>query len=159
MRVAASLLASLTAAILGVLLACGPRPEAPPFQPLADTKLLMQAVLDPQADVVWDSVQTIITEQGREEIRPQTDEQWTAVRNSAITLAEAGNLLMMAPRAKGGAEWMKAAQALIETSSSAVQAAEAHDADRLFEVGGHIYGACTQCHQKFWTQPPTTPAP
>jgi hypothetical protein len=145
--------ARLAAVALALPLGCGPT-EQPPFRPLADNKLLMQAVLEPQAEVIWDAVQTIITEQGTEEIRPRTDEEWASVRNSAITLAEAGNLLMMSPRAKDGGDWMQAAAALIDTSSAAMQAAEARDADRLFEVGGEIYGACTACHQKFWPPPP-----
>jgi hypothetical protein len=139
-------------AAVAVALGCGA--AEPPFRPLADNKLLMQAVVDPQADVIWEAVQTIVTEQGTQEIRPQTDEEWVSVRNSAITLAEAGNLLMMSPRAKDGGDWMQAAAALIDTSTAAVQAAEARDADRLFEVGGQIYDACTACHQKFLPPPP-----
>ena len=37
---------------------CG-GPEPPPFKPLADNKLLMQAMIDPNADLVWDAVKTI----------------------------------------------------------------------------------------------------
>ena len=85
-------------ATVAVALGCGA--AEPPFRPLADNKLLMQAVVDPQADVIWEAVQTIVTEQGTQEIRPQTEEEWVSVRNSAVTLAEAGNLLMMSPRAK-----------------------------------------------------------
>src|SRR5436853_4833229 len=106
---------------LGVLLvgaalctACGSGPQAPPFRPVADTKLLMQSVVDPNADVIWESVKTIITAQGTEEIRPRTDSEWTAVRNSAVTLAESGNLLMMSPRAKDAGAWMTLSQELID---------------------------------------------
>jgi hypothetical protein len=144
-------------AAVAAALGCGAEP--PPFRPLADTKLLMQAVVDPQADVIWEAVQTIVTEQGTQEIRPQTDEEWASVRNSAVTLAESGNLLMMSPRAREGGDWMEAAAALIDTSSAAVQAADARDADRLFEVGGEIYGACTACHEKYLPQQPEATAP
>ena len=156
MRLAESMARMAAALLPAALLGCGPETELPPFQPLADVHLLMNAVVDPQADILWDSVRWIVTEQGTEEIRPRTDEEWLAVRNSAVTLAEAGNLLMMAPRAKQGEDWMKAARALIDSSATALTAAEAKDADRLFEVGGHIYSACTNCHQKFLTEPPTT---
>lgn len=121
----------------------------PPFKPVVDTRLLMEAVVDPNADIVWDSVRTIITAQGAEEITPQTDEQWTAVRNAAVAVAESGNLLMMVPRAKAGDEWMKAAQALAETGQSAIRAIEARNAPELFTAGGNIYGACTDCHSKY----------
>ena len=36
-------------------------PAPPPFRPLVDNKLLMQPAIDPNADVVWDSVTWIVT--------------------------------------------------------------------------------------------------
>ena len=127
---------------------CG-GPEPPPFKPVVDTKVLMQAVVDPNADIVWDAVKTIDSAQGTEEIRPKTDAQWMAVRNAAITLAESGNLLMLVPRAKNGGEWMKLSQEMIDTGEAAIKAAEAKNADRLFTVGGDIYESCSNCHQKY----------
>jgi hypothetical protein len=38
----------------------------------------MEWVIDPAADVVWDSVKSISTEAGTKEVSPQTDEQWAA---------------------------------------------------------------------------------
>lgn len=143
---------SLMAVLLvsaGAVWSWGCRAAPVPFKPIADNKLLMQSVIDPNADVIWESVKTIITARGTEEIRPRTEEEWTAVRNSAITLAESGNLLMMVPRAKDGDEWMKRAQELIDTSQAAIRAAEAKNADRLFTVGGDIYESCSRCHQKY----------
>ena len=49
----------------------------PPHKPIADVNLLMQAV-DPQADIVWQSVKTVITEKGTEEINPRTAVEWMA---------------------------------------------------------------------------------
>jgi hypothetical protein len=109
----------------------------------------MQSVIDPSADVVWESVKTIATLEKTEEIRPHTTEEWTAVRNGAITLAESGNLLMMSPRAKDGGEWMKRALELVVSSQAAIRAAEARDADRLFTAGGEIYDACSRCHVEY----------
>ncbi len=142
----ARLLPLLTAAVL--ITACGGS-EPPPFKPVVDTKLLMQAVIDPNADIVWDAVKWIDTVQGSEEIRPRTEEQWAAVRNAAVTVAESGNLLMMAPRAKDGDAWMKMAQQMIDTGQEAIKAADAKNADRLFTVGGEIYDACSACHAKY----------
>ena len=127
---------------------CG-GPEPPPFRPLADNKLLMQAMIDPSADLVWDAVKTIDSKEGTEEIRPKTEEAWTAVRNAAVTLAESGNLLMMVPRAKDGGEWMKRSQELINTGEAAIRAIDAKNADRLFTVGGDIYEACSNCHRQY----------
>jgi hypothetical protein len=130
-------------------MACGSAPAPPPFKPVADNKLLMQAVIDPNADLVWDSVKTIVTAKGTEDIRPKTEEQWTAVRNAAVALTESGNLLMLVPRAKDGGEWMKRSQELIDTGEAAIRAIDAKNADRLFTVGGDIYEACSNCHRQY----------
>lgn len=134
--------------ICAVLVGCG-GPAPPPFKPVVDTKLLMQAIVDPNADAIWDSVKSIDTRDGAQEIRPKTDEEWNAVRNAAITVAEAGNLLMLVPRAKNGDDWMQRAQEMINTGEEAIRAAEAKNADRLFTVGGDIYDACSHCHAKY----------
>lgn len=132
-----------------VFAACSSAPAPPPFKPVVDNKILMQAVIDPNADIVWESVKTIVTPKGTEEFRPRTDEEWTAVRNAAIALTESGNLLMMVPRAKDGGEWMTRAQELITTGEAAMHAAEAKNADRLFTIGGDIYDACSNCHRQY----------
>ena len=131
------------------LAACSSAPQPPPFKPIADTKLLMQSVVDPTADEIWDAVRTIITKDGTEEIRPKTNKDWEAVRNQAVALAESGNLLMMVPRAKDGGEWMTRSRELVDTSERAIRAAEAKNADELFTAGGDIYQACSNCHQKY----------
>ena len=138
----------LALAGLVVVAGCG-GPQPPPFKPLADNKLLMEAVIDPNADIVWDAVKTIDTKDGTEEIRPRNEEEWTAVRNAAVTLAESGNLLMMVPRAKDGGEWMTMAQRMIDTSEAAIRAAEAKNPERLFTVGGDIYESCSNCHRVY----------
>ena len=128
--------------------ACGGPPPVP-FKPVVDNKLLMQSVIDPTADEIWDAVRTVIDAEGTHEFRPKTNEEWTTVRNHAVTLAESGNLLMMVPRAKDGDEWMKRARELVETSERAIRAAETKNADELFIVGGDIYQSCSNCHQKY----------
>ena len=127
---------------------CG-GPAPPPFKPVVDTKVLMQAIVDPNADIIWEAVKSIDTKEGSQEIRPKTEEEWTAVRNAAVTVAEAGNLLMLVPRAKNGDDWMKKAQEMINTGEEAIRAAEAKNADRLFTVGGDIYDACSHCHASY----------
>ena len=139
----------LVAGSLALCAGCsGPPP--PPFRPVADVKQLMQSVVDPATDVVWGSVSTILDVRGTTEIRPKTDEDWAAVRNGAITTMEAGNLLMMVPRAKDGNEWMVRSRALVDAGEIALRAAEAKDPDRVFAAGGDLYNACATCHQKYW---------
>jgi hypothetical protein len=122
---------------------------APPFHNVANVKQLMNWIIDPNADVLWDSVGTIITEQGTEEHQPRTDEEWEAVRNSAAMMAESGNLLMMDGRAFDRDQWMKDARGLIDAANTAIQAAEAKDVPALFDAGGAVYEACTACHSKY----------
>ena len=138
----------LTLASIPALSACG-GPAPPPFKPIADTKLLMQSVVDPNADFVWDAVKTIETKEGTQEIRPKTDAEWIAVRNAAVAVAESGNLLMMVPRAKNGGAGMQLAQDMINTGQEAIKAAEARNAEKLFTVGGDIYESCSNCHRKY----------
>jgi hypothetical protein len=140
---------AFAACLSALAVGCSSAPAPPPFKPVADNKLLMQAVVDPMADVVWDSVKTIVTAKGTEDIRPRTEEEWTAVRNAAVALTESGNLLMLVPRAKDGGEWMKRSQELINTGEAAIRAIDAKNADRLFTVGGDIYEACSSCHRQY----------
>ena len=139
-------------AILCLLaVACSkPAPAPPPFKAIADTKLLMQAVLDPAADVIWDSAGADITADGVKELGPRTPEEWSHVRNNAVALAESGNLLMMAPRAPDrDEEWMRLSRALIDASLGAVKAADAKSTDGIFDSGGEIYTICSNCHAKY----------
>ena len=128
---------------------CG-GPPPPPFKPVADVKQLMQAVVDPSSDVVWESVAIIFTKDGMEERRPRTAAEWANVRSHAMMLTESGNLLMMSPRAKDGGDWMKMSQALVDTAAAALRAADAKDAEQLLQVGGEIDVACENCHKKYW---------
>jgi hypothetical protein len=142
--------AAMTVPVLAVIVcvACG-GPQPPPFKPVADVKQLMQGALDPSADVIWEATGTIVSREGVENRHPKTEAEWDAVRNSAIVLAEAGNLLMMAPRAKDGDLWMKRSQEMIDTGVAAWKAAEARNVDQLFTIGGDIYEACSRCHQDY----------
>ncbi len=146
----AKLAVVVLAALMGAAsVGCNADAAPPPFTPVVDTKELMNTVIDPTTDIIWDSVKTIITAAGIEEIRPQTEEEWTAVRNAAVIVAESGNLLMMVPRARDGGDWMRASQAMIDSGRATMKAAEAKDADKIFELGGVIYNACTNCHAKY----------
>ena len=114
-----------------------------------DVKTLMADLVDPSADVVWQSVAIHITSAGEEHKRPQTDEEWTAVRNHALTLAESGNLMMMPSRARDSGDWMKMSRALVDVGTKAYHAAEKRDADAILNVGGEIYDVCIACHVKY----------
>ena len=55
--------------IVTISFACGPTPSPPsPYQPVASVRQLMIDVIDPAAYVVWDSVGTIVSADGIEEL-------------------------------------------------------------------------------------------
>jgi hypothetical protein len=137
------------------LAACSP-PSAPPAPapvaaaaPVLNLKQVMEWVIDPAADVIWDSVKSVSTEAGTKEIAPQNDEQWAAVRNAAATLIEARNLLMVSARARDDKGWAAAARDLEKTAGGALKAAEAKDKEALFAAGGEIYVVCKGCHVEY----------
>jgi hypothetical protein len=150
-------------------------PPPPEYVPTATVKDLMQSVVDPNADVVWLAVTTVQTAKGTLETRPKNDEEWTKVRHGAIALTEASNLLMVPGRhvARPGEKsdtpgvelepsemealitkdlgaWRKRAHGLHEAGVAALQAIDAKDADKLFEVGEQIERACEGCHSQYW---------
>jgi cytochrome c556 len=137
----------LASAILGLGLttACS---QPAPFKPVTTVKELMKATIEPTAEVVFDAA---VWENGVSVGAPKTDDEWNAVRNNALTLAESGNLLMMAPRARDEQGWMTRSQELIDAGVGAAKAAESKNLDAVFAAGGKIYLACTGCHQQYMT--------
>ena len=129
---------------------CAPPEEDTPFREIAGTRLLMISIVDPAADVIWDAVRTEMTLEGTTDFAPENDEEWAVVRNNAVALAESGNLLMIGSRAQDDDDWMAWSRDLIAAGEMAMRAAEAQDAERVFDVGAEIYRACAGCHAKYW---------
>src|SRR5437879_4321010 len=77
------------------LVGCSRAQPAVPLQPIATIKDLMDGTVDPSADVVWDSVETVTNAAGTEDKRPRTEQEWKEVRNNAIRVIEAANLIIM----------------------------------------------------------------
>jgi hypothetical protein len=174
--VAASLLAGCgTPATEGTPASEQPLPADPPYRPVASIREVMNSVIDPSVDVVWNSVGSDI-EHGRITDRaPATDENWAEVRRHALIVSEAPNLLMMhnrpvappgAPSLAPGVElapeevralidknpagWYLFAQQLQEAMKPALAAIDAKDSQALFAAGDKIDTTCENCHQVFW---------
>src|ERR1700760_2806444 len=59
----------------------------------ASIKEVMQSIVDPSADALWGAVGTVVdNENGIQELRPKTPEEWANVRNAAVRILEGGNL-------------------------------------------------------------------
>jgi hypothetical protein len=150
-----------------------PPPPEQSFKLTATIQELMNAQIDPAADALWDSVAFIATKAGVEERQPRTEEQWQAVRMSALTLMEAASLLSMPgrrvaadDREPGPGElraaeiqsriessrgaFVQFARSLQEAGQKALTAIEAKDAQRLMDAGGVIDEACEACHVTYW---------
>jgi len=116
------------------------------FKVVATVDQLMDAIVVPNSQAIWDAV---VFTNGELVQGPKTDDDWYKLQMNAYAVAEAGNLLMMAPRAKDDGDWMKFSAALTEKSVATVRAAEAKDVQRLLTAGGEVYTVCTDCHRKY----------
>ena len=129
---------------------CGSEPSGPPLRPVADVSQLMAMIFDPAADAVWDSSGTIITAEGTHEWEPETDEEWAVVANGAMTLIEGANLLMIGDRARDQEGWMQLSQDMSDAAMLVHEAADARDAELVFELGETLYRTCDRCHNLYW---------
>jgi len=150
---------------------------ASPLQPIVSVKELMQNIVDPQADYVFDAVAVDVGEKGTVETAPTTDEDWEKVQRGAVILAEATNLLKMPRRiapvgdtknstGAGAPElppeeiqkkvdgdralWNSHADTLKAEALKVLDIVKHRQADKLFEAGSNIDRACESCHLEYW---------
>jgi hypothetical protein len=163
--------------LVGLLTAAcfAPAAPAPDFRPTATVKDIMDALIDPSADVLWGSVEIVSTLQGTAEKAPRTDEDWLALRRHAIGLVEASNLLLVQGRrvARPGERsgdpaidlqpdqiealirrdpqpWIALAHGLHDAALESLKAIDAKDKTALLYAGGSLDRACENCHVKYW---------
>ena len=116
------------------------------YMPTGDLADLMNGVVEPAAEVIWDAVGVIVDADGEHQLAPQTEEDWLMLRFAAYTVAESGNLLMMPERALDQGAWVTMSQQLVEMGQRAIEATDARNLDAIFDVGAEIYYVCTNCH-------------
>jgi hypothetical protein len=127
--------------------------NAAPFMPVATVLELMESTIAHAAGDYWGAVTVVVDETGVHEHYPESAEEWEEVWAAAVTLAEAGNLLMMAPRAVDDGAWMRYARALVEVGVKAAEAAHTEDPEQIFAAGEEIYNVCTGCHMGYIPMP------
>lgn len=154
-----------------------PAPTTPPLQLTASIQELMDSVIDPAADALWDSVSITQTRKGTVFHQPHSDEQWHEVRRRAIALIEGTNLLMMNGRklvapgssvldqgtsgvlsAEEGqkrfdsqhATFVQFASALRDAGTQMLAAIDKRDAVGMMNAGAAMDGVCEGCHLTFW---------
>ena len=154
------------------------KPDTNGYIPQFSIEEIMESIVMPAAQAVWDAVAVNVTEKGIIETKPQTEEDWEKLRWQAVTLVEATNLLIVPgrraahPGAKSenpGAElepeqiqalvdkqrpsFVAHAHVLHEAAMSALRAIDARNIDGISEAGGTIDEACESCHLQFWYPP------
>jgi hypothetical protein len=167
---------------------CAPRPAPEPASPTAaemgltpvlSVQELMEHIVDPVADTIFDSVGADFTAAGLVETKPETDDDWLAIERGALQLAEASNLLKMprpmAPEGHGvavtlpdgtkpelepaqiqakvdadPARWAKHADDLRLAALEALKVVKARNVPGLFDAGTVVDRACENCHLEYW---------
>jgi hypothetical protein len=160
------------------LLSCSASKPAEPVTETAPTftiREIMQSMVGPRADSLWNAVSISVTEKGPETKAPRNEEEWASLRYEAVTLSEAMNSILVSGRkvAKPGdpardpkteltpdqiealidqdrANWTKLAHELQNSVAVALKAIDAKDAEALSNAGGGIDSACETCHKQYW---------
>jgi len=125
--------------------------NASPEIPLLSVHDTMTWILEPAAEVIWDSAGFIITAEGEQDLTPTTEEGWQAVLYAAATLSESGHLLAL-PGRSAGEDWNEYAAGLSTAARLAMDAAHTRDSEALFKAGGRIYQVCRACHNQYWVR-------
>ena len=141
----------------------------------ATIKDIMDSMVDPSGDFMFESMAQIADENGIREKAPKTNEEWEEVRRRALVLLEAPNLLVMEGRkvAQSGERatnpnvelqpeqiqklvdddrpaFIRRAKRLQDAGAMALKAISAKDKDALFSAIDKIDKACENCHLHYW---------
>jgi cytochrome c553 len=120
-------------------LAAAASAQAPSFQPVGTVSQLMIDLIYPSSDAIFYI----------ERAPPKNEVEWSVIRAQALLLAESGNLLMMAGRARDQGNWMKDSKMLIDAGTSAYKAAAAKDMTAILALNDSLNAACVTCHEQY----------
>ena len=120
--------------------------------PVASIKQIMNGIVAPGANAVFNAVSTTVSQKGIEEVFPRNDEEWAALGNSAAGLAEAGNLMLIEGRAVDNGDWITMSRQLIDAGKLALKAVEAKSTEDVLTAGERVNESCDNCHAKYQRQ-------
>ena len=112
---------------------------APAPRPVGTMSELMVHLIRPTSDAVF-----YITSR-----TPATEAEWTVLQAQTLTLAEAGQLLLLPSRARGRARGIADATLMLEAGRKAFAAAKAKDVAALEALNDEMYQSCVTCHEHF----------
>jgi hypothetical protein len=161
-----------------ILLLAGCKRSTLDYQPTGTIRDVMKSIVEPSADFIWDSIETIVTAKGIEKKQPHTDEEWTEEHNKAVALVEATNLLLIPNRhvaapgqkadnpeferdpadmeammKKDRATFVNRVAGLRSAAMQMLDAVNARDVAKIDELGGVLDKACEDCHTTYWYPP------
>ena len=145
------------------------------YKPSATVKEIMDYIVIPSSEALFNAVSSTSGANGVENKAPKTEADWAAVRERALLLAEAGNLLMVPGRhvasakdksknpgselepaqmdalvARSPAVFAQKAAGIRAAALIALKAIDAKDVEGLSNAGGDIDEACESCHLVYW---------
>jgi cytochrome c556 len=145
------------------------------IKPVASIQEIMQSIVDPNIDYVWNSVSSVSTKKSLVEKKPVTDEDWKLVRQHALVVVEVPNLLLIEGRhaaaegsttsaapaelegkeiekliAANRGEYNQFVLALRNAVQQTLVAIDAKNTDQLVSAGGDVDKVCEACHKRFW---------
>jgi hypothetical protein len=147
------------------------------MKPVVSVKELMNDMIDPLADNIFDAVSITQTAAGTVERVPKTDADWEKVRIGGVSLAEGVYLLKIprpfappgdlnnstgpeavelsptAIRAKverDPVEWNARIEALRNVGLEVIDIVKRRDAKELWDASDNLDEACEACHKSYW---------
>lgn len=160
---------------LSAALAAG-QAEAARLEPKT-IQAIMDTVVDPSADSLWEAAGTEVTAKGVKAHGPHTAKQWEKAKGLALEIVHGARLLQTQRQVGGNGHWAladastpsirtaaqieadiardpqrfyQAAARLQRTAEDAADALGRRDLDAFLEAGGRIDAACEACHAAYW---------
>ena len=133
-----------------VVLAMAATAQAPTtFQPVGNMSQLMIDIIYPTSDALFYV----------DRDPPKNEHEWSLLRGQALMLAESGNLIMMAGRARDQENWIKYSKIMIDLGKTAFKAAQAKDLDGIRALNDPLNDVCVNCHLQYRPGYHKRPAP
>ena len=126
-------------------------PPQPKLEPVAETKLLMAGIAEPNLRAIGQLLKT----------KPKDAEGWAFARGQALLVAETGNLLMMRPPQGRDQQdtWMTYSAELRASSTALARSLAAKDYVQSRTALATTANACNRCHQTFKVATRVNPFP
>ena len=141
----------------------------------------MKDVVAPQAQIVWDTGNNALNDEGEPDSSRMTDADWSQtlqagqrLRELSLAMSKAKHVTVARPRDKLQNEenpgsfnaaqvqgfidsdpptFAAMAEALVANAGQIVAASRARDAAKLVDASGALVEVCESCHVKFWYPP------